>query len=96
MPETAFDDVYKNGVRVSRTERIISDAQIERRDASALLRSRLPNLRAWSNDAQDAAAITAMTAAQRITRQAVIETRVAALSRLMMILIWQSGEDDGI
>lgn len=70
-------------------------AELERRDAPGVLRQRLPQLRAWSNDAQDAAALTAMTAAQRIARQAVIETRVAVLSRLCMVLIWRSGEDDG-
>lgn len=95
MPETVHDQVWRNGILVSDTPRVISDAEIERRDAHQILRQRLPNLRNWSNDAQDTAALTAMTAAQRIQRQAVIEMRVAALSRAVMILIWQAGEDDG-
>lgn len=97
MPEIAFDEEFEAGTGrlLSRTERTVSDAEIERRDAPAEMRTRLPILRTWANDAQDAAALTAMTAAQRIARQAVIETRVAALSRLCMRLIWAAGEDDG-
>lgn len=96
MPETAEDTVQDAaGVILQRTFREVSDQEIERRDAPADIRARLPQLRQWSNDAQDAAALTAMTAAQRIARQAVIESRVALLSRLCMRLIWLSGEDDG-
>lgn len=96
MPEQAFDDVYENGVRISRTPRTVSDAEIERRDAPAELRTRLPALRAWAGDAKSAAEITAMTAVERIARQAVIENRVALLSRLVLRLIWHAGEDDGV
>ncbi len=95
MPETAKDQIWENGQIISETLRIVSDAEIERRDAPNEMRTRLAVLRAWSNDAQDVAALTAMNAAQRIARQAVIETRVAMLSRLVMRLIWQSGLDDG-
>lgn len=95
MPETAYDDVYQNGVRISRTERAVTDQEIERRDAPADLRQRLPALRAWANDAKTVEELTAMTAAQRLARQAVMENRVALLSRLMLKVIWQIGEDDG-
>ena len=94
MPETAYDDKYENGVRISRTERIVSDAEIERRDAPAQMRQALVVLRQWSNDNQSAAELTALTAAQRLARQAVIETRVATLSRMVMRLVWAIGQDD--
>lgn len=95
MAETAFDEEYENGVLKKRTPRTVSDAEIERRDMPALLRARLPVLRVWSNDAQDVAALTAMTAGQRLARQAVIETRVAALAKIALGLIWNAGQDDG-
>lgn len=100
MPEQAFDEEYvsdgKGGTRlVRRTTRTISDTEIERRDAPALLRSRLAVLRTWAGDAKTSAELQAMTAAERLARQAVIEQRVAALSRLCMALIWHLGEDDG-
>lgn len=96
MPETAFDQVFVNGVLQSSAPRIISDQEIERRDAPAELRTRLPALRVWAGDAKSAAEITAMTAVERIARQAVIENRVALLSRLVLRLIWHAGEDDGV
>lgn len=95
MPETARDQLWHNGVLVSDTPRVVSDQEIERRDMPTLIRVRLPQLRAWSNDAQDVAALTAMTAAQRLQRQAVIEDRVAKMARLLMGLAWQIGQDDG-
>lgn len=95
MPEIAFDEIYENGVLKNRVQRVVSDTEIERRDAPTDIRNRLPVLRNWSNDAQDVAALTAMSAAQRLARQAVIEQRVAMLSRIVMRLIWQSGLDDG-
>lgn len=99
MPENANDQEFRYnpaGNTLSRsTPRIVSDAEIERRDMPQLIRDRLPQLRAWSQDAQDAAALTAMTTAQRIARQAVIEDRVAKMARLLMGLAWQVGQDDG-
>jgi hypothetical protein len=99
MAETANDQLWQynpaGNVLVSSTSRIVSDAEIERRDARNDLRSRLPLLRAWSLDTKSAEELTAMTAAQRLARQAVIENRVALLSRLVFKLIWQIGEDDG-
>lgn len=52
MPETAYDEIYENGVRISRTERTISDAEIERRDAPAVVRQLAQSLDAWADDAQ--------------------------------------------
>lgn len=95
MPEIAYDDRYENGVRVSRVERIISDAEIERREAPAQMRLALAALRQWSDDSQSVAQLTALTAGQRLARQAVIENRVATLSRIVMRLVWRNGEDDG-
>lgn len=101
MPETAFDEVFAPGDgdpvtrRLSRTQRTISDAEIERREDGAQLRQALPLLRTWAGDAKTAAEITAMTAAERIQRQSVLETRVAALARLHIRLIRKAGEDDG-
>jgi hypothetical protein len=98
MPEDAFDDRYQNGVRISRTLRTISDAEIQRRDelndASTRLAAIAPTLRIWAGDAQDVTTLTAMTAAQRLTRQAVIETRVAALARLCLALARLAGQGD--
>lgn len=97
MPETAQDEVYEQGTGrvLTRTPRTVSDAEIERRDMPTFLRTRLPQLRVWSNDAQDVAALTAMTAGQRLARQAVIEARVATLAKIAYGLIWQAGQDDG-
>jgi hypothetical protein len=95
MPETAYDDHYVDGVRVSRIERIVSDAEIERRDAGQQLRQALVALRQWGADSLSAAELGALTAAQRLQRQAVQEQRVATLSRIVLRLIWRVGEDDG-
>ena len=95
MPEIAFDEEYEGGKLIRRTQRTISDAEIERRDMPTHFRTRLPQLRQWATDAQDAAALTTMTAAQRIARQAEVERRVAALARLVAGLIWAAGHDDG-
>lgn len=100
MSEVVQDEVYDSDGRGNttlrtRTSRTVSDAEIERRDMPTFLRSRLPQLRAWSNDAQDVTALTAMTAGQRLARQAVIEARVAALAKIAYGLIWNAGQDDG-
>ena len=85
-------DTYGGGVFTPYTP---SAAELERRDAPAQLRQVLPQLRQWGGDALSAAELTALTAAQRIARQATQEQRVAALSRLMMRVIWMVGQDDG-
>jgi hypothetical protein len=51
MPQTDQDDVYQNGVRISRTPRVVSDAEILRRDAPQRLRQSYSALRQWSIDA---------------------------------------------
>lgn len=95
MPETAYDETWSNGQLISRIERVVSDAEIERRESSQQLRQALTTLRQWGNDNLSPAEITALTAVQRIQRQAVQEQRVAQLSRLVLRLIWRAGEDDG-
>jgi hypothetical protein len=66
MPETAYDEEYRDGVLIKRTQRTVSDAEILRRDAPARLRAQYSALRQWS---QDAAAVAAAggtpTAAQQ-------------------------------
>jgi hypothetical protein len=51
MPQTDQDDVYKNGVLQSRTPRVVSDAELQRRDAPQRLRQSYSALRQWSIDA---------------------------------------------
>jgi hypothetical protein len=51
MPEQAFDEEYENGVLKKRTQRTISDAEIQRRDAPTRLRTSYNALRQWSIDA---------------------------------------------
>jgi hypothetical protein len=51
MPQTDQDDVYQNGVLISRTPRTLSDAEIQRRDAPTRLRNQYNVLRQWSIDA---------------------------------------------
>ena len=84
-------DTYAGGVF---TRRVPSAGELEAGDADSRLPQALPLLRAWANDAQDAAAITGMTAPQRVARQAVIEARVAILSRLCVALIRKAGLND--
>lgn len=92
MPQQAFDEVWKDGVRISRTPREVPDADIERDDAPNRLRQAQALLRQWSNDALDAQALGALTAQQRIVRQAVIEQRVAALSAMVLALARMTAE----
>lgn len=93
MTEVAFDEEYTGGVLVKRVQRIVSAAEIERRDMPGQLKAALTVLATWQDDALDAAALTALTAAQRIARQAVIETRVATLSRIVRRLLIVQGLD---
>lgn len=94
MPQTVFDEVYEKGVLKSRSPRVVSDAQLELDDAAPRMQQALVTLRAWSQDAKSAAEITAMTASERIQRQAVMENRVAALARLCVALIRDRGVID--
>lgn len=76
------------------TARVPSAAELEAGEAGGRMIGALPLLRAWAGDAKTAAEITAMTAAERIQRQAVMETRVAALARLCVALIRERGVND--
>lgn len=52
MPETAYDEVYENGVLKSRVARVVSNAEVARRDAPLRLRQAYGTLRQWQQDAQ--------------------------------------------
>lgn len=85
MPETAYDEIYENGVRVSRVERTVSDAEIKRRDAPTRLRNGYTVLENWAADARTAAAAeqaasdgwATMTAGQKDTANRQLHTRMA-------------------
>lgn len=85
MPEQVYDDVYENGVRISRTPRTISDAEIKRQDAPARLRNAYTALENWAADARTAAAAeqaasdgwAALTAGQKDTANRALHTRMA-------------------
>lgn len=81
-----------NGVTF--TPRVLSAKEIEANEAPSALADNLVRLRLWANDAQDLAALTAMTAAQRLARQAVIEDRFAKLCRIVAYAIRQQGVSD--
>jgi hypothetical protein len=85
MPETVFDDVYENGVLVSRVERIVSDEEITRNNAPGNLRNAYLVLQSWADDAQAAAAAEQLisdgwataTAGQKDTANRQLHTRMA-------------------
>ena len=52
MPDTAFDEDYVNGVLQNRVQRIISDAEIQRRDAPQRIKNAYNQLRTFSTQAQ--------------------------------------------
>lgn len=88
MPITVEDTIQDlNGTITRRTPRVKSDDEIERDAVLDRLQQALPFLAAWSQDAKTAPEITAMTAGERIARQAVIEQRVAALAQALRALI---------
>lgn len=52
MPVTVNDQVWKNGVLVSSTPRVVSDDELNRLAAPARMRQAYASLRQWSADAQ--------------------------------------------
>ena len=83
-------DSYSNGTF---TPRVPGAAELERRDAPGHLRQALALLAAWQDDALSAAELGALSAAQRIARQAQTETRTAALARIVRRLLITQGLD---
>jgi len=73
--------------------RVLDATELERRDAPGRLRQALALLAAWQDDALTAAELGAITAAQRIARQAQTETRTAALARIVRRLLITQGLD---
>ena len=77
--------------------RVLDATELERRDAPGRLRQALALLAAWQDDALSAAELGAITAAQRIARQAQTEaqteTRTAALARIVRRLLITHGLD---
>ena len=73
--------------------RVLDATELERRDAPGRLRQALALLAAWQDDALSAAELGAITAAQRIARQAQTETRTAALARIVRRLLITQGLD---
>ena len=63
------------------------------RGAPGHLRQALALLAAWQDDALSAAELGALSAAQRIARQAQTETRTAALARIVRRLLITQGLD---
>ncbi|MBK8200211.1 MAG: hypothetical protein IPK75_17840 [Acidobacteria bacterium] len=61
--------------------RVLDANELERREAPDVLRKALVTLAAWQDDALSAAELGALTAAQRIARQAQSEQRIALLAR---------------
>lgn len=85
MPVTVYDDVYEGGVRTSRTARVISDAELLKRDAPARLRQSYSALTQWASDARAAATAeqaasdgwALATAGQKDTANKALHTRMA-------------------
>lgn len=71
-------DTYSAGVFAPR---VLDANELERRDAPDVLRKALVTLAAWQDDALSAVELGALTAAQRIARQAQSEQRIALLAR---------------
>lgn len=71
-------DTYSAGVF---SPRVLDANELERRDAPDVLRKALVTLAAWQDDALSAVELGALTAAQRIARQAQSEQRIALLAR---------------
>lgn len=78
---------------VTFTPRVPDAAELERRDAPGRLRQALALLASWQDDALSAAELGALSAAQRIARQAQTETRTAALARIVRRLLITQGLD---
>lgn len=73
------------------TTRMPDAGEIERRDALGQLRLALTTLAAWQDDALSAAELGALTAPQRIARQAQSEQRIATLARALRRLLIMEG-----
>jgi len=83
-------DTYSAGVFAPR---VLDANELERREAPDVLRKALSMLAAWQDDTLSAAELGALTAAQRIARQAQTETRTAALARIVRRLLITQGLD---
>ena len=80
MPETAYDELYHDGQLISRTPRIISDADILRRDAPTRLRQSYAALRQWQTDAMTTVGEwDALTQAQKNARLKIVIQRFGLL-----------------
>lgn len=71
-------DTYSAGVF---SPRVLDANELERREAPDVLRKALSMLAAWQDDTLSAVELGALTAAQRIARQAQSEQRIALLAR---------------
>lgn len=71
-------DTYSAGVFAPR---VLDANELERREAPDVLRKALSMLAAWQDDTLSAVELGALTAAQRIARQAQSEQRIALLAR---------------
>lgn len=71
-------DTYSAGVF---SPRVLDANELERREAPDVLRKELSMLAAWQDDTLSAVELGALTAAQRIARQAQSEQRIALLAR---------------
>ena len=77
-------DTYSAGVFAPR---VLDANELERRDAPDVLRKALVTLAAWQDDVLSAAELGALTAPQRIARQAQSEQRIAVLARALRRLL---------
>lgn len=93
MPETAYDEVYQNGVRVSRTPRTVSDTELDRLSDSNQIRQAQATLRQW---AQDAEAISNAGGTPTAAQLRQLFNRFGLLCRLQIRIIRRLGEDDGL
>lgn len=73
------------------TAHVPDAGEIERRDAPGQLRQAVTTLAVWQDDALSAAELGALTAAQRIQRQAQSEQRIAALARIVRRVLIMEG-----
>lgn len=71
-------DTYSAGVF---SPRVLDANELERREEPDVLRKALSMLAAWQDDTLSAVELGALTAAQRIARQAQSEQRIALLAR---------------
>lgn len=85
MPEIAQDEVFQNGVLLSRTPRTVTDAEIRARNAEQRLRAGRAQLRTIRTQAQAAAdSATALTLVQLTTQFRTLCGAVATLAQTLM------------